>query len=187
MAADESIYSRPSPALPPRTVAAVAAAAAFALACARGSFAGDAQPADPGGAGAPDEKTPAADGPGRLREELERVRAELDGLLRRHEELDRRTKRLRAPLEGAVEDYLDARGVTGPAFTDSRLAPLDRALTRATLGADTSSSRGSPDREGSSPTRRSTTSASCRLRRGWGSTGSSCCPRSPRSNSGARR
>lgn len=72
----------------------------------------------------------------RLREDLSQLRAGLAELLRRCEELVREVESRGATTRAAVEDYLEARGITGLALTDRDLRPLDRVLRRATLGAD---------------------------------------------------
>jgi hypothetical protein len=70
---------------------------------------------------------PGADGGG--------VEKRLDDLERSQSDLKRAVERLDAPTRSAVEDYLDDRGITGPAWTDAELTPLDRVLRRVTLGA----------------------------------------------------
>jgi len=70
------------------------------------------------------------------RSEIERLRAEVAELTRSCEELGRRLEAVRAPTRAAVEDYLEARGVTGLAWTDRDLTPLDQTLRRGTLGAE---------------------------------------------------
>jgi len=68
--------------------------------------------------------------------EIERLRAEVAELTRSCEELGRRLEAVRAPTRAAVEDYLEARGVTGLAWTDRDLTPLDQVLRRGTFGAE---------------------------------------------------
>jgi len=70
------------------------------------------------------------------RSEIERLRAEVAELTRSCEELGRRLEAVRAPTRAAVEDYLEARGVTGLAWTDRDLTPLDQVVRRGTLGAE---------------------------------------------------
>lgn len=71
----------------------------------------------------------------RLRKSLSELHAELAELLRRCRELVREAESRGATTRAAVEDYLETRGITGLAFTDRDLRPLDRVLRRATLGA----------------------------------------------------
>lgn len=66
--------------------------------------------------------------------------AELDELRLRMSELERRLQKVSdsvaLPLREAVEDYLEDRGVSGPTWTNERLAPLERSLRRITLGGE---------------------------------------------------
>ena len=98
--------------------------------CASKSPAEEAPAATPASAGASRGETE------RLRQEVARLRAEVDELLRRCAELERELESRRAPTRSAVEDYLEARGITGLPLTDRDLRPLDRVLRRATLGAE---------------------------------------------------
>lgn len=68
-------------------------------------------------------------------EELERLRLEIEALSRRQEELERRSNQ---PLREAVEDYLEDRGLGGPAWTDRELKPLERSVGRAALAGELS-------------------------------------------------
>jgi hypothetical protein len=71
-----------------------------------------------------------------LRSEIDRLRAEIAELTRACEEIGRRVEGVRAPTRAAVEDYLEARGITGLAWTDRRLRPLDTVIRRGMVGAD---------------------------------------------------
>jgi hypothetical protein len=87
--------------------------------------AADRENGDAPGASAVEQGEAAA--PASLREELERLREadrELASLLEARV----------SPLRAAVEDYLEARGITGLALTDLELRPLECALRRAELG-----------------------------------------------------
>lgn len=70
------------------------------------------------------------------RAEIDRLRAEIAELTRASEEIGRRVEGLRAPTRAAVEDYLEARGITGLAWTDRRLRPLDQVVRRGMVGAE---------------------------------------------------
>jgi hypothetical protein len=71
-----------------------------------------------------------------LRSEIDRLRAEIAEITRQCEELGRRVEGVRAPTRAAVEDYLEARGITGLAWTDRELTPLDQVVRRGMVGAD---------------------------------------------------
>ncbi len=71
-----------------------------------------------------------------LRAEIDRLRADLVELSRANEEMGRRIEGVRAPTRAAVEDYLEARGITGLAWTDRDLTPLDQVVRRGMVGSD---------------------------------------------------
>jgi hypothetical protein len=107
-----------------RRIAVAFASAALAL-CASAT-------AQEGGA---DSAESSSDGTA-LRAEIEKLRADLDEITRSGEVLGRRIEGVRAPTRAAVEDYLEARGITGLAWTDRELTPLDQIVRRGMVGAD---------------------------------------------------